>query len=390
MTAVEKNNEELPWLVFLQGGPGFGAPRPMSRKGWLGKAVERYRVLLLDTRGNARSSRVDATSLKAKDAAAQACFLSHFRADSIVRDAEAIRRELCGDRPWTILGQSYGGFCALTYLSLHPEGLEAALITGGIPPIGIAVDDVYRATYKRVLAKNAAFYARYPQDRERARAVTLHLADHEVLLPSGARLTPRRFQQLGIVFGFSDGYETVHYLLEEAFGHGANVDALSFNFLHGVEHALQFDTNPIFSILHEAAYCEQTASRWSAARVRAEFPAFDTTAEADLSFTGEMIYPWMFEDYTRLAPLRDAAELIASRQDWPRLYDEAVLAKNQVPAIAAVYAEDMYVERSFSEAVAERIPGLRTWLTNEYEHNALRAEGEVILGRLLEMLDGRV
>ncbi len=146
MTAVEKNNEELPWLVFLQGGPGFGAPRPMSRKGWLGKAVERYRVLLLDTRGNARSSRVDATSLKAKDAAAQARFLSHFRADSIVRDAEAIRRELCGDRPWTILGQSYGGFCALTYLSLHPEGLEAALITGGIPPIGIAIDDIYRAT----------------------------------------------------------------------------------------------------------------------------------------------------------------------------------------------------------------------------------------------------
>ena len=390
MTAVEKNNEELPWLVFLQGGPGFGAPRPMSRNGWLGKAVDRYRVLLLDTRGNARSSRVDATSLKAKDAAAQACFLSHFRADSIVRDAEAIRRELCGDRPWTILGQSYGGFCALTYLSLHPEGLEAALITGGIPPIGIAVDDVYRATYKRVLAKNAAFYARYPQDRERARAVTLHLADHEVLLPSGARLTPRRFQQLGIVFGFSDGYETVHYLLEEAFGHGANVDALSFNFLHGVEHALQFDTNPIFSILHEAAYCEQTASRWSAARVRAEFPAFDTTAEADLSFTGEMIYPWMFEEYARLAPLRDAAELIASREDWPRLYDEAVLAKNQVPAIAAVYAEDMYVERKFSEAVAERVPGLRTWLTNEYHHNGLRAEGEVILGRLLEMLDGRV
>ncbi len=57
VTAIEKNNEELPWLVFLQGGPGFGAPRPMNRDGWLGKAVERYRVLLLDTRGNARSSR---------------------------------------------------------------------------------------------------------------------------------------------------------------------------------------------------------------------------------------------------------------------------------------------------------------------------------------------
>lgn len=384
--ALERGREQLPWLVFLQGGPGFGAPRPLGRTGWISAAVERYRVLLLDQRGNARSSRQDADTLGSSSPVHQARRLGHFRADSIVRDAEAIRRQLCEDRPWTLLGQSYGGFCALSYLSSHPEGLEAAIITGGIPPIGVPIDDVYRATYRRVSAKNQAFYRRYPQDRERARRVVDCLAQREVMLPSGTRLTPRRFQQLGLLFGFSDGFETVHYLLEEAFDRGEL--APSFNFLHGIEHALPYDTNPIFSVLHEAAYCEGSASRWAAQRVRAEFPEFETEGGGAVSFTGEMIYPWMFEEYGRLAPLREAAQLVADREDWPRLYDEGVLSRNETPVVAAVYAEDMYVEREFSEAVAARVPGVRTWLTNEYEHNGLRADGEAVLGRLLAMLEG--
>jgi hypothetical protein len=43
-----------------------------------------------------------------------------------VRDAEVVRRALVpkdtlGGR-WTILGQSFGGFCCLTYLSIAPQG----------------------------------------------------------------------------------------------------------------------------------------------------------------------------------------------------------------------------------------------------------------------------
>ena len=93
-------------------------------------------MLLLDQRGTGLSSPVTAQSLRSIGyARAQAEYLRHFRADNIVRDAEAIRRQLVGDRPWSILGQSYGGFCALRYLSAAPEGLEAALITGGIPSL---------------------------------------------------------------------------------------------------------------------------------------------------------------------------------------------------------------------------------------------------------------
>ena len=50
-------------------------------------------------------------------------------------DCEAIREALLGPTgKWTILGQSYGGFCATTYLSYYPCGLQAVLMTGGLPP----------------------------------------------------------------------------------------------------------------------------------------------------------------------------------------------------------------------------------------------------------------
>jgi hypothetical protein len=101
-----------------------------------------------------------------------------------------------------------------------------------------------------------------------------------------------------------------------------------------------------------------------------------------------MVYSWMFEDYRALGPLREAAELLAAHE-WPRLYDGERLEANEVPVAAAVYAEDMYVEREFSEETAARIRGLRLWLTNEYEHDGLRQD-ERVLGRLIDLAHGRV
>ena len=48
----DKPDSTAPWLVFLQGGPGFPGPRPFTRTGWLKRALADYRVLLLDSRGN--------------------------------------------------------------------------------------------------------------------------------------------------------------------------------------------------------------------------------------------------------------------------------------------------------------------------------------------------
>jgi pimeloyl-ACP methyl ester carboxylesterase len=375
-----REDADLPWLVFFQGGPGFPSPRPATRSGWIKRALKDYRVLLLDQRGTGRSTPVTLESLGLlHNARAMADHLKHFRADSIVRDAERIRRELVGaDRPWSVLGQSFGGFCVTHYLSAAPGGLREAIITGGLPPIGHTVDDIYRATSRRILDKNAKYYARYPEDVDRAAVLMEWISREDVRLPAGDRLTPWRFQQLGHHFGASDGFETVHYLLEEQ----------GWPFLRGVEQAQSFDTNPIYAILHEACYCERGASNWAAARVLPEFAEFTAGPERRVTFTGEMIFPWMFTEYRRLAPLREAAEILARFDGWPALYDPAVLRANRVPCAAAMYYDDMYVERAFAEETAAMIGGIKTWVTNEYEHNALRADGQRVLDRLLAMLRG--
>lgn len=54
-----------------------------------------------------------------------------------------MRRKLVGEEAkWTVLGQSFGGFCLLTYLSTYPEAVKAGLFTGGLPPVGRAPDEV--------------------------------------------------------------------------------------------------------------------------------------------------------------------------------------------------------------------------------------------------------
>jgi hypothetical protein len=49
----------------------------------------------------------------------------------------------------------------------------------------------------------------------------------------------------------------------------------------------------------------------------------------------------------------------------------------------------MYVPREFSEETAAAIQGLRPWVTNEFEHDGLRANGARVLGRLLDLVQGR-
>jgi pimeloyl-ACP methyl ester carboxylesterase len=392
VVASDKEKQDLPWLVFFQGGPGLSAPRPEERGGWLKRALQEYRVLLLDQRGTGRSTPINYQSLaRFVTPRGRADYLRSFRADSIVRDAELIRRELVGEKGrWSVLGQSYGGFCVTHYLCVAPGGLREAMLTGGLPPLDRHPDDVYRATYRRVIDKNRLFYERYPDDVERVRGVVDHLVSHEVCLPDGDRVSPRRFQQLGIVFGMGNGFERVHYLLEDAFLRGASDREIGYAFMRGFENSLWFETNPIYAILHESIYCEGVASNWSAGRVRSEFPEFEVRSGEPVFFTGEMVYPWMFDECRYLSPLKEAAGILAEYDGWPGLYDKSVLQANGVPCAAVVYYNDMYVERAFSEETARNIRGIKLWVTNEFEHDGLRVDGERVLGRLLGMLHGEV
>jgi pimeloyl-ACP methyl ester carboxylesterase len=380
---------ELPWLVFLQGGPGMHSPRPIGKDGWLTRALEDFRVLLLDQRGTGRSSPANRLSLAGLGSPqAQADYLALFRADNIVRDAERIRRELTGGAPWSVLGQSFGGFCTVTYLSLAPEGVKEAFITGGLPGLDVTADDVYRVAYPRVAAKVTEHYERYPDDAGHARRIARHLATGDVRLPAGMPLTVENFQALGRMLGMSTGSHQLHYLLENAFTAGE----LNDEFRYETEHHLTFASGPLYAVLHEACYAQGSATGWSAQRVRAEFPAFDpaVAVEGDdpLSFTGEMIYPWMVAGDPVLQPLREAADLLAERDGWPPLYDPRRLGANEVPAAAAVYFNDMYVDRDDSLRTAVAINGLRPWVTSEYEHDGVRVSEGKVLDRLIGMVRG--
>ena len=100
---------DRPYLLFQQGGPGGEATRPTAPpSGWQKRAIADYRVLLMDQRGTGRSTPVG--DIPGDTPQAQAEYMTHLRADDIVRDAERIRQELGIDR-WSILGQSFGGFC---------------------------------------------------------------------------------------------------------------------------------------------------------------------------------------------------------------------------------------------------------------------------------------
>jgi pimeloyl-ACP methyl ester carboxylesterase len=372
---ADPTGRDRPFLVFFQGGPGVEAPRPTglpSSPGWLERALAEHRVLMLDQRGTGRSTPVDRPP--GGSAEEQAAYLAHFRADSIVRDAEWIRRELGVDR-WSILGQSFGGFCALSYLSIAPDGLAAAYITGGVPPVGRHPDEVYAATWARMRERTLHYYGRYPADRDRVRALHEHVATNDVRLPNGDRLTGRRLRTIGHGLGMSDGPENLHYLLE--------LPPESRAFRHDVQDVPRFARNPLYAAVHEACYADGHATRWSAQRTMPPDFAEDVTL-----LGGEHMFPWMFDDYGELRELKAAADVLAEHS-WPRLYDADRLRHNEVPVAAAVYADDPYVESAFSLETAALVTGMRVWLTNEYLHNGLRADGDHILGRLMDLADGR-
>jgi pimeloyl-ACP methyl ester carboxylesterase len=364
---------DRPYLVFLQGGPGFEAMRPTSPlSGWMKRAVQDYRVLLLDQRGTGRSTPVG-RDLPGDTPDAQSSYLTKFRADSIVRDAELIRQELGVER-WSVLGQSFGGFTSLTYLSIAPEGLREAYITGGLSPVGRSPDDVYGATWQRAIQKNRAYFERYPDDRKRVREILRRLDSEDVRLLNGDHLTSRRFRHLGNWLGDSAGFELLHHVIELPFGSNA--------FLADAEPGMRFARNPIYATLHESSYADGFPTRWSAQRTMPD------EIDAEGYFTAEHVFPWMWEDIGALHGHREAAHALAEHP-WPKLYDADQLRRNEVPVAATIYVNDLYVERQFANETAALVRGIRVWETNEYEHNGIRADGERVLGRLIDLMHGR-
>lgn len=379
--APERIHDDLPLLVFLQGGPGGSGPRMLnpSSDGWIAEAIQHFRVVLPDQRGTGRSSRVDSHVMNAIGSpAGQASLLKHFLADSIVRDFEHLRLTEFGGAKWVSLGQSYGGFLTLTYLSLFPNGLAASFTTGGIPGISTSAYDVYMHTFPRMMKKTQQFYQRYPQDVERAALIADYLKNNEVKLPNGDPLTVERFQTIGGSFGMKPSFERVHWILDSAFvdgdGSASSTSALSDEFLDSVMYATS--TSPLYWPLQEFIYANGELNkpiRWAAQQVRDTFEEFNTDSRP-LQFTGEAMFPWMFEQHAALRPFRGAMELLMEDTTFGHIYDAEQLARNEVPLQAAVYFDDMYVDSTIQLDTLSHIGNSHYWTTNEFEHDGLHGD----------------
>ncbi|WP_085529467.1 alpha/beta fold hydrolase [Kocuria massiliensis] len=374
--------EKRPYLVYLQGGPGMPSPRPLADHGWVSRMATVYRVVLLDQRGTGRSTPLTAQGLVARgNAAQQAAYLEHFRADSIVADAESVRATLTRNEPekrWATLGQSFGGFITLSYLSFAPQSLLHSWMTAGLAPLHASPHEVYESTFDRVAERNHEFYSWYPEDRDRAVRIAELLRRENIQLPSGEALTPHRFQMVGHRLGGNSRVHGLHYLLESAFAEGDQ--RLSEAFLTDTHQDITFAGKPLYALMHEAIYCNGPGVRsgWAADQVRTSREDYRSDADP-LMLTGEMIHPWYFREDPALRPLAETAEVLADKDDWGRLYDLDALSTNEVPVAASAYRHDMYVDYDHALHTANSVANLQTWTSETLHHDALANDTDQVL-----------
>lgn len=390
LVTVQNEARDLPFLAWFQGGPGNRADRPTTVSGWLKRALQEYRVVLVDQRGTGLSSLINRTTLGDRGKARhQAEYVAKFRADAIVEDAEQIRRLIARNEPWSILGQSYGGFIALNYLSFHADGLREVFITAGLSTTSGNPDEVYALTYEQTARRCDEFFAAYPGMNERAWEIFEHLGSVEEHLPTGELFTPERFQTLGIQLGAAAGFNHLYFQLEAAFVETQHGKRLSDFFLSEISSVISFARNPLYALLQEAIYSTGQPTRWSAHRVRQQFPEFSAgraREDGPFRFTGEMVYPWQFEQDPALVPLREVADLLAKMEGLSELYDSQALATNTIPVAAAVYYDDMFVPRETSLQTAALVRGIKLIITNDYQHDGIRQDGERLLALLIEKM----
>lgn len=281
---------------------------------------------------------------------------------------------------------------------------------------------VYNALWDRVKERNLLYYEMYPSDIRMVHNIVAKLLENPVMLPSGGRLTARRFLQVGIQLGGSpSSFSSLHSLLGSAFLDGSdndNDDEIVFSkaFLKHMDSIQPFDDHPIYFLLHESIYADGKkfgATEWAAHRAfeeRTKTPndfSYKLTSKmkSDTRPTlmfGEMIFPWMADgDFVEVSGLgmKALAHSLARKKDWTPLYDENAMKNALAPggpckAAAAVYFDDMYVDFDACMKVAKDrdspLANCKLYITNEYQHSGLRDNGAGIFSKLLGMAKGSV
>jgi len=146
-------------VVFFNGGPAGSSHSSYSV---LQGAASQHNLsfVYLDQRGTGCSDgypvEVTATGMKR---------LQQYASRSIVRDAEAIRVKLLGEKQrWHSFGQSYGGYITHRYVEEAPQGLTGAFAHGS----SLMADTIEWITLRLLSQKRIVeeYFAKYPGDRD--------------------------------------------------------------------------------------------------------------------------------------------------------------------------------------------------------------------------------
>ena len=278
------------------------------------------------------------------------------------------------------------------------------------------VYDVYTTLWGRVKDRSLQYYEMYPEDILIVKKIVQKLLKDPPTLPSGGTLTARRFLQLGLGLGGSpSSFASFHNMLSTAMVNSESSDSdFTRAFLKYIDTAQSFDDHPIYFWLHESIYGDgptNSPTNWAAHRAyealtesKKEFSYKYTSSLINddtqpTLFFGEMVFPWMPEDFEELSGvgMQAVANELATKADWGSLYDaenmQKVLRDGKCKAAAAVYHDDLYVDFGASVKVAARggpLEKCKIWVTNEYQHSGLRDAGSAIFDKLYGMAIGEI
>lgn len=359
-------------ILYLKGGPGYASPFPVSSSepGFLAPLLERgYTVYMLDQRGTGLSSIIDVDLIVSKGSVEEQFeFIKNFRADSIVRDCEIIRKKL-GIEKWYLLGQSYGGFTSTCYASLFPNSLKTVFLTGGLPPLGItSVNEVYEKTFERTKERQEAYYRKFPQDKEYVEFIRNH-----------QEINPSQFNRLGMLFGESGGSHSLHKLVLSMYMELVSMNRLSTKTKREYEASFAFEANVIYLLFMEAIYLNGPGmkSDWTASKL------------VTTGFTDEIGDETMYDIYPNLLPLKPLMEYIHKYDEWSIIWDLKTLKSitwETLPIVALVYLDDQYVHYEFCRRNLTLFEHKQI-VTNQLFHDGLRKEGVWVIDQLHTVLE---
>ena len=195
-------------VVFFNGGPGQDSHSSSGRFQTV-EAAKTKTIIFIDQRGTGCSS-----LYPAELTAAAAGRLVHYGSRAIVRDAEAVREKLFGDKKWIAFAQSYGGLIAHRYAALAPEGLDSVFVHG------FAVMSNWGELYKlRLLSQKRIienYFQKAPEDRRRLELIKAQIADETCFQGENTRVCGAGvMDSLSLMLGLPGQWGQIHALLAE-------------------------------------------------------------------------------------------------------------------------------------------------------------------------------